>query len=64
MSAPTANVSDRGSRGQSLRKPLLYVIASAGMLVMAAPFLWMALSAFKTGTSPPARRCGSPRAGR
>ncbi|MEU6846498.1 carbohydrate ABC transporter permease [Streptomyces sp. NPDC046716] len=30
------------------RKPLLYVVASLGLLVMAAPFLWMALSAFKT----------------
>ncbi|WP_353944523.1 carbohydrate ABC transporter permease [Streptomyces sp. HUAS MG91] len=31
-----------------VRKPLLYVVASLGLLVMAAPFLWMALSAFKT----------------
>ncbi|MFJ4710847.1 carbohydrate ABC transporter permease [Streptomyces sp. NPDC088785] len=30
------------------RKPLLYVVTSLGLLVMAAPFLWMALSAFKT----------------
>ncbi|MFD7296426.1 carbohydrate ABC transporter permease [Streptomyces sp. NPDC059897] len=30
------------------RKPLLYVVASLGLLVMATPFLWMALSAFKT----------------
>ncbi|MGI5139309.1 MULTISPECIES: carbohydrate ABC transporter permease [unclassified Streptomyces] len=48
MTAPTATVPRRGPRGRRLRKPLLYVIASAGMLVMAAPFLWMALSAFKT----------------
>ncbi|MHB9755711.1 carbohydrate ABC transporter permease [Streptomyces sp. BYX5S] len=30
------------------RKPLLYVVASLGLLIMATPFLWMALSAFKT----------------
>ncbi|WP_435192860.1 carbohydrate ABC transporter permease [Streptomyces sp. NRRL F-5630] len=34
--------------GERLRKPLTYVALSAGLLVMAAPFLWMALSAFKT----------------
>ncbi|MFB6963044.1 carbohydrate ABC transporter permease [Streptomyces sp. NPDC056309] len=48
MTAPTATVPARSPRSGSLRKPLLYVIAGVGMLVMAAPFLWMALSAFKT----------------
>ncbi|MBC9715878.1 carbohydrate ABC transporter permease [Streptomyces sp. TRM66268-LWL] len=31
-----------------MSKPVLYVVASLGLLVMATPFLWMALSAFKT----------------
>ncbi|MDT0410311.1 MULTISPECIES: carbohydrate ABC transporter permease [unclassified Streptomyces] len=31
-----------------MRKPLTYVALSIGLLIMAAPFLWMALSAFKT----------------
>ncbi|WP_406278705.1 carbohydrate ABC transporter permease [Streptomyces sp. NBC_00191] len=44
-SAPTARPGRRDSRA---RKPLLYVISSAGLLIMASPFLWMALSAFKT----------------
>ncbi|MEU5462886.1 carbohydrate ABC transporter permease [Streptomyces althioticus] len=36
-------------RGRSrVRTPLLYVVASLGLLVTSAPFLWMALSAFKT----------------
>ncbi|MGW5123546.1 carbohydrate ABC transporter permease [Streptomyces sp. NPDC004069] len=48
MTAPTTTVPARSARGGSPRKPLLYVIAGVGMLVMAAPFLWMALSAFKT----------------
>ncbi|MGW2845712.1 carbohydrate ABC transporter permease [Streptomyces sp. NPDC001108] len=30
------------------KRVLVYVLLSAGLLVMAAPFLWMALSAFKT----------------
>ena len=48
MSAPTATApTGRRSVGR-VRKPLLYVIASLGLLVMAAPLLWMALSAFKT----------------
>ncbi|MDX3247106.1 carbohydrate ABC transporter permease [Streptomyces sp. ME18-1-4] len=48
MSAPTATApTGRRSEGR-VRKPLLYVIASLGLLVMAAPLLWMALSAFKT----------------
>ncbi|MEJ8639284.1 MULTISPECIES: carbohydrate ABC transporter permease [Streptomyces] len=38
-----------GIRGASrLRRPAVYVVVSAGLLVMAAPFLWMVLSAFKT----------------
>nr|WP_239096370.1 carbohydrate ABC transporter permease [Streptomyces sp. SID11385] len=40
--APQAPLSER------LRKPLTYVALSVGLLIMAAPFLWMALSAFKT----------------
>ena len=48
MSAPTATApTGRRSEGR-VRKPLLYVITSLGLLVMAAPLLWMALSAFKT----------------
>ena len=48
MSAPTATApTGRRSEGR-VRKPVLYVIASLGLLVMAAPLLWMALSAFKT----------------
>ncbi|MEX3106105.1 MULTISPECIES: carbohydrate ABC transporter permease [unclassified Streptomyces] len=47
MSAPTATA-PTGRREGRVRKPLLYVIASLGLLVMAAPLLWMALSAFKT----------------
>ncbi|MFF9332177.1 carbohydrate ABC transporter permease [Streptomyces albogriseolus] len=53
MSAPTtaarpvpAQARPRG-RGR-VRTPLLYTVASLGLLVMSAPFLWMALSAFKT----------------
>ncbi|MER7175489.1 carbohydrate ABC transporter permease [Streptomyces mesophilus] len=45
--APTAAPKRR--RGQRrMSKPALYVVASLGLLVMATPFLWMALSAFKT----------------
>lgn len=53
MSAPTTTArpvpaQDRpGGRGR-VRTPLLYTVASLGLLVMSAPFLWMALSAFKT----------------
>ncbi|MGW3380318.1 carbohydrate ABC transporter permease [Streptomyces albogriseolus] len=53
MSAPTtsprpvpAQARPRG-RGR-VRTPLLHTVASLGLLVMSAPFLWMALSAFKT----------------
>ncbi|OKH96803.1 sugar ABC transporter permease [Streptomyces uncialis] len=31
-----------------MKRPLLYLLVSLGLLIMAAPFLWMALSAFKT----------------
>ncbi|MET8787808.1 MULTISPECIES: carbohydrate ABC transporter permease [unclassified Streptomyces] len=48
MSAPTAPAPNHRPRGAALRKPLLYLVACAGLLVMATPFLWMALSAFKT----------------
>ena len=42
MSAPTATApTGRRSEGR-VRKPLLYVITSLGLLVMAAPLLWMA----------------------
>ncbi|MET9530703.1 MULTISPECIES: carbohydrate ABC transporter permease [unclassified Streptomyces] len=47
----------RATGGARLKKPFVYVLLSAGLLVMSAPFLWMALSAFKTnkelGASPP-----------
>ncbi|MEV6109144.1 carbohydrate ABC transporter permease [Streptomyces sp. NPDC051940] len=46
MSAPT--LSSRTGSGGRIKRPLMYVIASAGLLAMASPFLWMALSAFKT----------------
>ncbi|MFD8255073.1 carbohydrate ABC transporter permease [Streptomyces werraensis] len=53
MSAPTttprpvpAQARPRG-RGR-VRNALLHTVASLGLLVMSAPFLWMALSAFKT----------------
>ncbi|MEU6708342.1 carbohydrate ABC transporter permease [Streptomyces wuyuanensis] len=46
----------RAAGGFRGRKPLTYVLLSAGLLVMTAPFLWMGLSAFKTqrdlGASP------------
>ncbi|MFC9111913.1 MULTISPECIES: carbohydrate ABC transporter permease [Streptomyces] len=53
MSAPTASprpvpVPARPRGRGRVRTPLLYVVASLGLLVTAAPFLWMALSAFKT----------------
>ncbi|MFI2410305.1 carbohydrate ABC transporter permease [Streptomyces sp. NPDC018947] len=43
----SAGISPRRPESR-VRKPLLYVVASLGLLVTAAPFLWMALSAFKT----------------
>ncbi|MFI1156973.1 carbohydrate ABC transporter permease [Streptomyces sioyaensis] len=53
MSAPTASVQTAATPGGRrregrVRRPVLYLVASLGLLVMAAPFLWMALSAFKT----------------
>ncbi|NEC49532.1 carbohydrate ABC transporter permease [Actinospica acidiphila] len=53
MSAPTttgrpAPAPARPRRRGRVRTPLLYTVASLGLLVMSAPFLWMALSAFKT----------------
>jgi multiple sugar transport system permease protein len=53
MSAPTASAPAASARdarhGEGrVRRPVLYLVASLGVLVMAAPFLWMALSAFKT----------------
>lgn len=35
-------------RPRSLKRVLVYVLLSLGLLIMSAPFLWMALSAFKT----------------
>ncbi|MEU0757525.1 carbohydrate ABC transporter permease [Streptomyces albogriseolus] len=53
MSAPTASPrpvpAQARPRGRGrVRTPLLHTVASLGLLVMSAPFLWMALSAFKT----------------
>ncbi|MFB6933277.1 carbohydrate ABC transporter permease [Streptomyces sp. HUAS 31] len=48
MTAETAVKAPRPRRTGRVRKSLLYTVASVGLLVMAAPFLWMALSAFKT----------------
>ncbi|MFF2022449.1 carbohydrate ABC transporter permease [Streptomyces sp. NPDC058171] len=45
------------STGPRLRRVLVYALVSLGLLIMSAPFLWMALSAFKTNeelsASPP-----------
>ncbi|MGW3511100.1 carbohydrate ABC transporter permease [Streptomyces sp. NPDC000994] len=48
MTAPTATAPNRRRHTGRMRPLLLYTIASLGLLLMAAPFLWMALSAFKT----------------
>jgi multiple sugar transport system permease protein len=48
MRAATATAPTDRRRGGRVRGPLLYAVLSLGLLVMAAPFLWMALSAFKT----------------
>jgi multiple sugar transport system permease protein len=48
MSAHPASVRAGKASERRFRRPLLYAVASLGLLVMAAPFLWMALSAFKT----------------
>ncbi|MFB6703225.1 carbohydrate ABC transporter permease [Streptomyces sp. NPDC056333] len=47
QSAPTVRAAPRSSGARS-RRALVYVLLGAGLLAMAAPFLWMALSAFKT----------------
>ncbi|MFJ8933916.1 carbohydrate ABC transporter permease [Streptomyces sp. NPDC102340] len=56
MSATTTDVRGRGGRSR-LSRTSVYVLLSVGLLVMVAPFLWMALSSFKTprelGASPP-----------
>ncbi|MFD7552514.1 carbohydrate ABC transporter permease [Streptomyces sp. NPDC059578] len=47
----------RPSTGPRARRVLVYALVSLGLLIMSAPFLWMALSAFKTNeelsASPP-----------
>ncbi|MEV7001063.1 carbohydrate ABC transporter permease [Streptomyces sp. NPDC093982] len=48
MTAETAVKAHRPRRTGRVRKPLLYTVASVGLLVMAAPFVWMVLSAFKS----------------
>ncbi|MGY6026336.1 carbohydrate ABC transporter permease [Streptomyces spinosirectus] len=48
MSAPTASAPRARRREGRVRRPVLYLLASLGLLVMAAPFLWMAVSSFKT----------------
>ncbi|MFF9346189.1 carbohydrate ABC transporter permease [Streptomyces sp. NPDC014734] len=35
-------------KSRSSKRPLVYVLLSLGLLIMSAPFLWMALAAFKT----------------
>ncbi|MER5502930.1 MULTISPECIES: carbohydrate ABC transporter permease [unclassified Streptomyces] len=54
---PTAPVKKSRRSGGGARRVLVYVLLSLGLLVMSAPFLWMAVSAFKTQTdlsaSPP-----------
>jgi multiple sugar transport system permease protein len=56
MSATTTDVRGRGGRSR-LSRTSVHVLLSVGLLVMVAPFLWMALSSFKTprelGASPP-----------
>lgn len=51
--APSKKPGDAGRPGggkqpRSLKRVLVYVLLSLGLLIMSAPFLWMALSAFKT----------------
>ncbi|WP_392672355.1 carbohydrate ABC transporter permease [Streptomyces sp. LN785] len=55
---PKEPIRPRAVKGNRNPKRLLvYVLLSAGLLIMSAPFLWMALSAFKTSSelsaSPP-----------
>ncbi|MEV5611967.1 carbohydrate ABC transporter permease [Streptomyces sp. NPDC052225] len=44
----SAHAPARRRQGGRFSKPVLYLVACLGLLVMATPFLWMALSAFKT----------------
>lgn len=48
---------ERAGRPRSLKRIFVYVLLSLGLLIMSAPFLWMALSSFKTSSeltaSPP-----------
>ncbi|MFD8969150.1 carbohydrate ABC transporter permease [Streptomyces sp. NPDC059568] len=46
--SPTPTASKASARAERLKRPGAYVLLSLGLLVMATPFLWMALSAFKT----------------
>ncbi|MFI6657521.1 carbohydrate ABC transporter permease [Streptomyces sp. NPDC050523] len=48
VSTPTASAPRARRREGRVRRPVLYLLASLGLLVMAAPFLWMAVSSFKT----------------
>ncbi|MFF9568099.1 carbohydrate ABC transporter permease [Streptomyces sp. NPDC014685] len=54
---PAAPVKKSRQSGGGARRVLVYVLLSLGLLVMSAPFLWMAVSAFKTqadlSASPP-----------
>ncbi|MET9921040.1 carbohydrate ABC transporter permease [Streptomyces sp. NPDC006435] len=54
---PTAPVKKSRRSGSGAKRVLVYVLLSLGLLVMSAPFLWMAISAFKTqadlSASPP-----------
>lgn len=38
----------RGKEPRSLKRIFVYVLLSLGLLIMSAPFLWMAVSSFKT----------------
>lgn len=57
--APLAAPASRARRAPAARarRTLVYVLLTAGLIVTVAPFLWMALSSFKTqrelGASPP-----------
>ncbi|MFD0023467.1 carbohydrate ABC transporter permease [Streptomyces sp. NPDC058382] len=48
---------NRAGKPRSVKRVLVYVLLSFGLLIMSAPFLWMALSSFKTSSeltaSPP-----------
>lgn len=55
--APGAVRTAPARKPRNLRRPLVYALLSLGLLIMSAPFLWMALSSFKTtselSASPP-----------